>query len=117
MTSSVHAARPFNSIQLLRTEDFVVGLAPQVDGKELSFVKKGWLLNASSEAASGRYLLVVDEVNRADQTSLTHARPVESIVGRSLALRVDERVVDVFRGLAVARKPFSDIEVVGWLAV
>ena len=48
-------------------EDFVVGLAPQVDGKELSFrVKKGWLLEAASEAASGPYLLVVDEVNRAD---------------------------------------------------
>ena len=48
-------------------EDFVVGLAPRVDGKELSFcVKKGWLLEAASEAASGPYLLVVDEVNRAD---------------------------------------------------
>jgi 5-methylcytosine-specific restriction protein B len=48
-------------------EDFVVGLAPQVDGKELSFyVKKGWLLDPASEAASGPYLLVVDEVNRAD---------------------------------------------------
>src|SRR4051812_11106587 len=48
-------------------EDFVVGLAPQVDGKELSFrVKKGWLLEAASEAACGPYILVVDEVNRAD---------------------------------------------------
>jgi len=48
-------------------EDFVVGLAPKVDGNELSFrVKKGWLLEAATEAASGPYLLVVDEVNRAD---------------------------------------------------
>jgi 5-methylcytosine-specific restriction protein B len=48
-------------------EDFVVGLAPSVDGKELSFrVKKGWLLEAAGEAESGPYLLVVDEVNRAD---------------------------------------------------
>ena len=48
-------------------EDFVVGLAPQVDGKELGFrVKKGWLLEAASEAVLGPYLLVVDEVNRAD---------------------------------------------------
>jgi 5-methylcytosine-specific restriction protein B len=48
-------------------EDFVVGLAPQVDGKEMSFrVKKGWQLEAASEAASGLYLLIVDEVNRAD---------------------------------------------------
>jgi 5-methylcytosine-specific restriction protein B len=48
-------------------EDFVVGLAPQVEGKELSFrVKKGWLLEAAREAKSGPYLLVVDEVNRAD---------------------------------------------------
>lgn len=48
-------------------EDFVVGLAPEVDGKELSFrVKKGWLLEAASEAKSGPYVLVVDELNRAD---------------------------------------------------
>jgi len=48
-------------------EDFVVGLAPRVDGNELNFrVKEGWLLEAASEAASGPYLLVVDEVNRAD---------------------------------------------------
>jgi 5-methylcytosine-specific restriction protein B len=48
-------------------EDFVIGLAPQVDGKELNFrIKKGWLLEAAREAASGPYLLVIDEVNRAD---------------------------------------------------
>lgn len=48
-------------------EDFVVGLAPQVDGKELGFrVKKGWLLEAADEAKSAPYLLVIDEVNRAD---------------------------------------------------
>jgi 5-methylcytosine-specific restriction protein B len=48
-------------------EDFVVGLAPQIDGKGLSFrVKKGWLLEAASEASTVPYLLVVDEVNRDD---------------------------------------------------
>jgi 5-methylcytosine-specific restriction protein B len=48
-------------------EDFVVGLAPKVDGNELSFrIKKGWLLEAASASDSGPYLLVVDEVNRAD---------------------------------------------------
>ena len=48
-------------------EDFVVGLGPQVDGQALSFrVKKGWLLEAAREAASGPFLLVIDEVNRAD---------------------------------------------------
>ena len=48
-------------------EDFVVGLAPRIDGDELSFrVKKGWLLEAAGEAESGPYLLVLDEVNRAD---------------------------------------------------
>jgi 5-methylcytosine-specific restriction protein B len=48
-------------------EDFVVGLAPQVDGKELSFrVKKGWLLEAAKGAKTGPHLLLIDEVNRAD---------------------------------------------------
>jgi 5-methylcytosine-specific restriction protein B len=48
-------------------EDFIVGLTPHVDKTELSFrVKKGWLLEAASKAASEPYLLVIDEINRAD---------------------------------------------------
>jgi 5-methylcytosine-specific restriction protein B len=48
-------------------EDFVVGLAPHVDATDLAFrVKRGWLLEAASQAAAGPYLLVIDEVNRAD---------------------------------------------------
>jgi 5-methylcytosine-specific restriction protein B len=45
----------------------VVGLAPQVDGKELNFrIKKGWLLEAAGKSQTGPHLLVIDEVNRAD---------------------------------------------------
>jgi 5-methylcytosine-specific restriction protein B len=51
-------------------EDFVVGLAPQVEKAELSFrVKKGWLLEAASNAGKATpnpYLLVIDEINRGD---------------------------------------------------
>lgn len=51
-------------------EDFVVGLAPQVEKAELSFrVKKGWLLEAAAnarKAAPKPYLLVIDEINRGD---------------------------------------------------
>lgn len=51
-------------------EDFVVGLAPQVDKTELAFrVKKGWLLEAAAQAARVApkpYLLVIDEINRGD---------------------------------------------------
>jgi 5-methylcytosine-specific restriction protein B len=48
-------------------EDFVVGLAPQVEEKSLNFrVKRGWLVDALVEAQKGPTLLVIDEVNRAD---------------------------------------------------
>jgi 5-methylcytosine-specific restriction protein B len=48
-------------------EDFVVGLSPQVEAKDLNFrVKEGWLLDALKAAEQGPTLLVIDEVNRAD---------------------------------------------------
>lgn len=48
-------------------EDFVVGLSPQVEAKDLNFrVKAGWLLDAMKQAEQGPTLLVIDEVNRAD---------------------------------------------------
>jgi 5-methylcytosine-specific restriction enzyme B len=48
-------------------EDFVVGIAPRVDEKELSFrTKRGWLLDAAYKTKSSPYLLVIDEINRAD---------------------------------------------------
>lgn len=48
-------------------EDFVVGLSPRTDGDELHFtVRPGWLLEAAAAANEGPYLLVVDEINRAD---------------------------------------------------
>lgn len=49
-------------------EDFVVGLAPDISKKDsLRFdVRSGWLCQACQAAASQPYLLVIDEINRAD---------------------------------------------------
>lgn len=48
-------------------EDFVVGLSPNPAEKSLHFdVRKGWLLDAADKAKEKRFLLIIDEVNRAD---------------------------------------------------
>ena len=48
-------------------EDFVVGLSPNEKAGSLQFqVRKGWLIEAILQAKSKPFLLVVDEVNRAD---------------------------------------------------
>lgn len=48
-------------------EDFVVGLSPRPEGENLRFiVRPGWLLEAAEAAKEGPYLLVIDEINRAD---------------------------------------------------
>ncbi len=48
-------------------EDFVVGLSPDPTDAGLRFqVRRGWLLNAVEAAAQQPFLLVIDEVNRAD---------------------------------------------------
>ncbi len=51
-------------------EDFVVGLSPDTKEGSLRFgVRPGWLLDAARQAAENKdspYLLVIDEVNRAD---------------------------------------------------
>ncbi len=48
-------------------EDFVIGLSPEPAAQGLAFrVRPGWLLQANKEAAKSPYLLVIDEVNRAD---------------------------------------------------
>ena len=49
-------------------ETFIVGLAPELGQDSLSFApRNGWLTSAAGEAANGQeYLLVLDEINRAD---------------------------------------------------
>jgi 5-methylcytosine-specific restriction protein B len=48
-------------------EDFIVGLSPDPKGGTLRFdVRRGWLLDAARAAEGAPYLLVIDEVNRAD---------------------------------------------------
>lgn len=50
-------------------ENFIGGLAPVTDGAEtgLRFIpRRGHLMEAVVEAADGKYLLVIDEINRAD---------------------------------------------------
>ena len=49
-------------------EDFVVGLSPDISTEtSLRFsVRPGWLLHARDRAIEGRFLMVIDEINRAD---------------------------------------------------
>jgi 5-methylcytosine-specific restriction protein B len=48
-------------------EDFIVGLSPDPAHGSLRFyVRKGWLLEACASALEHPFLLVIDEVNRAD---------------------------------------------------
>ena len=49
-------------------EDFVIGLSPDI-GKEESLhfnVRPGWLMQACQEAINDQFLMVIDEINRAD---------------------------------------------------
>jgi len=48
-------------------EDFIVGLSPDPQDRSLRFaVREGWLTAAAREAKTGPFVLVIDEVNRAD---------------------------------------------------
>lgn len=48
-------------------EDFVVGLSPDARERTLRFdVRPGWLIEAARAAKDGPFLLIVDEINRAD---------------------------------------------------
>ena len=48
-------------------EDFVVGLSPDAQDRSLRFtVREGWLTAAAKDARDAPFLLVIDEVNRAD---------------------------------------------------
>ena len=48
-------------------EDFVVGLAPDATDRTLRFeVRSGWLVSAAKAAQQAPFLLVIDEINRAD---------------------------------------------------
>jgi 5-methylcytosine-specific restriction protein B len=48
-------------------EDFVVGLSPDASERNLRFdVRGGWLLEAAKAAKDAPFVLVVDEINRAD---------------------------------------------------
>lgn len=48
-------------------ETFVAGIVPAVDQSSLRFhVRGGWLVEAARQAHEGDYLLVIDEINRAD---------------------------------------------------
>jgi 5-methylcytosine-specific restriction protein B len=48
-------------------EDFVVGLSPDAEDRSLRFsVREGWLIAAARQAKDGPFVLIVDEINRAD---------------------------------------------------
>src|SRR5579883_2648121 len=48
-------------------ESFVSGISPRVDGESLHFeVKPGWLVQAIRDCGNEPFLMVIDEINRAD---------------------------------------------------
>ncbi len=48
-------------------ESFVAGISPDVTGDTLRFrAKSGWLVEAVKQARDREWLLVIDEINRAD---------------------------------------------------
>jgi len=48
-------------------EDFVIGLSPDASERALRFdVREGWLMTAADAAKRGPFVLVIDEINRAD---------------------------------------------------
>ncbi|MBI4333861.1 MAG: AAA family ATPase [Chloroflexi bacterium] len=49
-------------------EDFVIGLSPDIDKADLLRfgVRPGWLLQACQSAAEEPFLIIIDEINRAD---------------------------------------------------
>jgi len=48
-------------------ESFVAGISPRVDGETLHFeVKPGWLVQAIRQCGHKPFLLLIDEINRAD---------------------------------------------------
>lgn len=48
-------------------EDFVIGLSPDTRDSALRFdVRPGWLLQAAEQAKHAPFVLIIDEVNRAD---------------------------------------------------
>jgi 5-methylcytosine-specific restriction protein B len=48
-------------------EDFIVGLSPDAQERSLRFsVREGWLAQAARQSKEAPFLLVIDEINRAD---------------------------------------------------
>ena len=48
-------------------EDFIIGLSPDTSERSLYFnVRRGWLLESAKAAQDKPFLLVIDEINRAD---------------------------------------------------
>ena len=75
-------------------ESFVAGISPDVTGDTLRFrPKSGWLVQAVEQARVGEWLLVIDEINRADlgrvlgeAIYLFEAREIAEHRSRSVAL-------------------------------
>lgn len=73
-------------------EDFVVGLSPDIGkGETLRFeVRAGWLYEAAKKAAAAPYLLIIDEINRADLGKVLgegiHLFEPGEVGGRTVAL-------------------------------
>ena len=73
-------------------ETFIAGIIPAVGADRLKFaIKRGWLAQAVRSAGKGDYLLVIDEVNRAD---------LGRVLGEAIYL-FESREIDAGRGRTV----------------
>ncbi len=94
-------------------ETFVAGISPDVEKQSLHFdVKRGWLIEAADAARNGDYLLVIDEINRADlgrvlgeAIFLLEPREIAQEKGRTIRLpqrlKNGEETLEIPRGLFI----------------
>lgn len=93
-------------------ESFIAGIGPDVSKSELRFkVRPGLLMDAVQEAQSGEFLLVIDEINRADLSRvlgeaihLFEAREISA--GQSRTVRLPHRTDDGRETLSIPTNLF-----------
>jgi 5-methylcytosine-specific restriction protein B len=93
-------------------ETFVAGISPAVEKEELRFsVSPGWLVQAVRQARSRKYLLVIDEINRADLgrvlgEAIYLLEPREILEGRPRSVTLPHLLEDGTRDLKIPHNLF-----------
>jgi 5-methylcytosine-specific restriction protein B len=88
-------------------ETFVAGITPAVEASNLKFdIKPGWLLEAVRAAGQREYLLVIDEINRADLgrvlgEAIHLFEPREIAAGRGRSVQLPHPLADGTRTLEI----------------